>query len=148
MPRCKLTFQAKKPDFRPYPKELKTIGDHLKKRRLDLNMLQKDVAKRLRTTICTYRNWEKNRSNPFPRYLPEIIRFLGYAPYDISNQDFGKKIATKRRILGLSQKQLAIQIGIDPSTIRSWEKGRHKPSKESLRILTTYFVHGEPLANT
>jgi transcriptional regulator with XRE-family HTH domain len=148
LPRCKLTFQAKKPDFRPYPKELKTIGDHLKKRRLDLNLPQKKVAKRLQATTCTYRNWEKNRSNPSLSFIPRIIQFLGYVPYDTSNQDFGKKIAASRRLLGLSQKDLARLIGVDPCTIRSWEKDRHKPNKELLGILAAYFAHGEPLANT
>jgi transcriptional regulator with XRE-family HTH domain len=129
LPFCKLTLKAKKPDFKPYPKQLKTIGDHLKKRRLDLNLPQKEVAKRLQATICTYRNWEKNRSNPSLPFIPRIIKFLGYVPYETSGQDFGKQIAAKRRLLGLRQKDLACLMGVDPCTIRSWEKGRHKPNK-------------------
>jgi DNA-binding transcriptional regulator YiaG len=61
---CEIVLWAKKPPSKPYPKELKTTGDHLKKRRLELNMLQKELAERFGTTVCTVRNWEKNRSNP------------------------------------------------------------------------------------
>jgi DNA-binding XRE family transcriptional regulator len=56
-------------------------------------MLQKEAAKRFGITVCTVRNWEKNRSNPFLICVPKIIQFLGYTPYDTSNLDFGKKIA-------------------------------------------------------
>jgi transcriptional regulator with XRE-family HTH domain len=127
LPTCKLTFQAKRPDFKPYPKQLKTIGDHLKKQWLDLNIPQKEVAKHLQATVYTVRNWEKNRSNPSLPFIPKIIQFLGYVPYDTQTQDFGKKIATSRRLLGLSQKDLARLIGVDPCTIRSWEKSKHRP---------------------
>jgi transcriptional regulator with XRE-family HTH domain len=106
LPTCKLTFQAKKPDFKPYPKELKTIGDHLKKRRLELKMLQKEVAERFGTTVCTVRNWEKNRSNPSLPFIPKIIQFLGYIPYDTQTH---KKIAVSRQT-SLSQKELARPI--------------------------------------
>jgi transcriptional regulator with XRE-family HTH domain len=105
-------------------------------------VLQKEVAERFGTTVCTVRNWEKNHSRPSLIFIPKIIQFLGYVPYDTSEQDFGKKIAAKRKLLCLSQKQMAIQIEVEPCTIRSWEKGKHKPSKESLRILATYFAYG------
>jgi transcriptional regulator with XRE-family HTH domain len=127
LPFCKLTLKAKKPDFKPYPNQLKTVGDHLIKKWLESKMLQKEVAEKFGTTVCTVRNWEKNRSTPSLPFIPRIIQFLGYVPYDISNQDFGKKIAASRRLLGLSQKELARLIGVDPCTICSWAKGKHKP---------------------
>ncbi len=33
-------------------------------------------------------------------------------------------IATLRKQTGLSQTQLAIKVGVDPVTIRNWERGR------------------------
>jgi len=44
LPFCHLTLKAKKPLPLGYPQILKTLGDHLRKRRLDLNLLQKEVA--------------------------------------------------------------------------------------------------------
>jgi transcriptional regulator with XRE-family HTH domain len=148
LPIYKLTFQVKKPDLRPYPKELKTIGDHLKKRRLDLNMQQKDVASKLKVTICTLRNWERGRSSPRIRHLPKIANFLGYRPQKMEcGGSLGERMIEKRQIMGLSQKRLATEIGVDPCTIRYWEKGKHKPSRESLRILAAYFAKGGLLTN-
>ncbi len=68
-------------------------------------------------------------------------------PYDASEQDFGKKIAAKQRSLGLRQKDLAQAIGVDPDTIRSWEKGEHGPSRPLLRILAAFFAHDRPQRN-
>jgi transcriptional regulator with XRE-family HTH domain len=142
---CEIVLRAKKPPSKPYPKELKTLGDRLRKKRLDLKMLQKEVAERFGTTVCTIRNWEKNRSNPSLIFIPRIIQFLGYVPYDTLEQDFGKQIAAKRRFLGLSQKELAHYIDADPSTIRYWEKDKHKPSKPLLRLLAAFFAYDIPL---
>jgi hypothetical protein len=47
MPFCHLSLRAKKPrDFR-YPSEIRTLGDQLRARRLDLRLRQKEVAKML-----------------------------------------------------------------------------------------------------
>jgi transcriptional regulator with XRE-family HTH domain len=142
LPRCKLTFQAKKPDFKPYPKQLKTIGDHLKKRRLDLNLQQTDVASRLGTTACTLRNWEKNRNTSQIKHLPKVIDFLSYQPWDEGCRTLCERIALKRKLLGLSQEELAKQAGLCEDTIASWENGEHKPNKHSLKILAQFFTRG------
>jgi len=68
-----VSLRAKKPLSAAYPKELKTVGDHLRRRRLELKPLQEDVAERLGTTPCTLRNWEKNRSSLSLAFIPKII---------------------------------------------------------------------------
>ena len=40
-------------------------------------------------TIC---NWEINRTSPQLRFIPKIITFLGYVPYDTQSGTFGKRI--------------------------------------------------------
>lgn len=40
---------------------------------------------------------------------------------------------------GVSQKALADHLGVDPSTVRGYQKGRHKPGKRILRSLEAYF---------
>lgn len=69
-----------KPKVSAYPTELKTIGDHVRARRLDLGLYQQDVAKRIGVSTDTVTNWEKNRATPTPRTWPDIIEFLGYDP--------------------------------------------------------------------
>jgi len=129
LPFCHLAFQAKKPLFEAYPKELRTLGDHLRKRRLDLALTQKDVATNLGTCKASVWNWENNRATPALRFVPRIIEFLGYTPDDTKPETLGQKIVAFRRRRGLTQKDLAWRLGVDPSTIASWERGEQRPSK-------------------
>ena len=64
MPFCQTTLKAKRPRIRAYPEELKTIGDHIRKRRLDLGLLQKDVGRLVGVDTTTVTNWEKGRTGP------------------------------------------------------------------------------------
>jgi transcriptional regulator with XRE-family HTH domain len=59
---------------------LRTIGDHLRKRRLGLGLLQREFAERLGVTESTVTNWELNRTTPALRFLPAIIALLGFDP--------------------------------------------------------------------
>lgn len=52
----------------------------MRKRRLDLGLLQREVAARLGVTESTVTNWELNRTSPKIRFLPGIIALLGYDP--------------------------------------------------------------------
>ncbi len=62
--------------------------------------------------------------------MPRIIEFLGYVPDDLFKaKSLAEKIRVHRHIHGLSQKELAKQMGVDPSTIMCWENGKHKISK-------------------
>ena len=144
LPFCKVTLKAKKPISASYPKTLKTLGDHLRKRRLDLKLLQKDVAQKIGVDKASINNWENNRISPSLNFIPKIIEFLGYAPYDTKAKTFEEKIKTYRRLIGFSQKKLAYYLGIDPSTIGHWERGKNRPTKRHLNNLTTYFTCFHP----
>jgi transcriptional regulator with XRE-family HTH domain len=132
LPFCQVSLKAKKPLPRTYPKELKTLGDHLRKKRLDLGLLQKDVAKILGVSQGTIYNWENNRTSPSLRAIPKIIEFLGYIPYDIQEKTPGEELRLLRRTLGLSQEKLATKLGVDPSTLWRWEKGKRTPPRHVL----------------
>ena len=74
---------AKKLPSKAYPKELATIGDRVRKRRLDLTLTQKEVADIIRVNEMTIVNWELNHCQPLRRNIPKIIDFLGYVPQDL-----------------------------------------------------------------
>jgi hypothetical protein len=57
---CHVTLRGHKPFWQGYPKSLNTIGDHIRKRRLDLKLLQKDISERLGVDETTIYLWEKN----------------------------------------------------------------------------------------
>ena len=84
-------------------------------------------------------SWENNLSEPAFRYIPKIIEFLGYIPFETSAKSIGEKIITYRKLRGLSQKQLARQLGIDPGTLSKWERDKQKPSESFIKDLTEFF---------
>ena len=43
--------------------------------------------------------------------------------------DFGRRIRLRRQALGMTQEDLAERVGVDPSSVISWEKQRHKPAR-------------------
>jgi len=76
--------------------------------------------------LMSVNNWERNRYEPALRYVPRIIGFLGYAPYDPS-RPFGERLAAQRRALGISRQALAKALGVDESTVFRWETGKRIP---------------------
>ncbi len=122
----------------PYPQEPETLGDHLKKRRYDLSLFQKDVALRLSVNDWTICNWENNKTTPAIRYLPRIIKFLDYDPHPTANS-LGERIVTRRRTLGISRKRLARQLGVDEASLRRWECDTCRPSGRRLQLIESFF---------
>jgi len=103
------------------------LGHHLKKRRLELGLFQKQVARALDISEWTYLGWEHDRKSPVISFWPRIIRFLGYDPNPESTT-LGEQITSKRRQLGLSQVRAAKLVGVDVGTFRCWESGELKSS--------------------
>jgi transcriptional regulator with XRE-family HTH domain len=131
-----VTLKGQKPLNPAYPKSLKTLGDHLRKRRLDLELLQKEVAQKIGTSEASIHNWERGHATPSLNFMPRILKFLGYVPFEMPTGILGEKIKTYRWVLGLSQKALAKQLRIDPCTLARWEKGKGRPLKELLSLIT------------
>jgi transcriptional regulator with XRE-family HTH domain len=136
LPFSRVSLKAKKPLPVSYPKCLNTLGDHLRQKRLELKLLQKEVARRFGVDESTVYNWETNRTTPILSHIPKIIKFIQYIPWENPAQE----IWINRQILGISQELLARQVGVDPGTLSRWEKGRGAPSKEQLAKLSELFL--------
>ena len=85
-------------------------------------------------------NWENNRSKPKVYLLPKIIEFLGYIPFEVPSKTIGDRIKSYRKEHGLSQRKLARLLGVDQTTIRDWESGKHKPIKKLLKRISEILV--------
>jgi transcriptional regulator with XRE-family HTH domain len=140
LPFCHLSLKASKPSLPQYPKEFKTIGDHLRKKRLDLKLTQKEVAKQIGVDETTILNWELARTCPELKNLPNLIKFIGYLPIDPSNLTIGEKIVLYRQLQGLSQEKFARILKIDSSTLGRWEKGRGHIRQDLKKMIESYFV--------
>ena len=62
------------------PKEAHTIGDHIRKVRVERRQYQRNLAQQFSVTVDTVRNWEQNRIPPHKRNLPAIMDWLRYDP--------------------------------------------------------------------
>lgn len=114
------------------------IGEHLKKRRLQLRLLQADVANMFAVCEDSITGWENGRSEPQIQYYPKIIQFLGYNPFPVNTETLGGRIHKYRIEHGLSHKKFGKLIGIDASTIRSWEDNHTTPGHINLRKIKEF----------
>jgi transcriptional regulator with XRE-family HTH domain len=120
--------KARNPKTKAYPVLLRTVGDHIRKKRLDQNLFQKDVASIIGVEESTVHNWEKDVSGIAIRVRPKIIQFLGYNPFPIHDESLGERIKIYRKSNGLSQKNFARELGIDPTTLARWERNESEPA--------------------
>jgi transcriptional regulator with XRE-family HTH domain len=114
LPFCHLRLTSKKPVNKGYPRELKTIGDHIRKERLDRGQQQTQVALLICVDKTTIMNWERGHRTPAIRHIPAIIRFLGYVPFSVGDS-LPERLRAYRRIRGLSRKKLARILGLPES---------------------------------
>lgn len=122
-----------KPVALSYPDALETIGHHIKTRRLDFGLYQKDVARQLGVKTETVTSWERNYTAPKLSLIPWVITFLGYDPVqdEIESLSLGERMVRARYPFGMTQKDLARRLGVDPGTLAHWEYGRRQSVQEN-----------------
>ncbi len=119
----------KKPFGKGFPKNPVTIGEHIRKRRMELRMKQKEIAKSFGVTTDTITNWESGRAEPKVPYLPKIIDFLGFFPKGNCFDSLGNRIKEFRKIHGCTQRQMGKLLCVHATTIGSWEMEKFRPNK-------------------
>ena len=101
------------------------------------------VAERFGVDESTITNWELNRTEPEIRYIPIIIEFIGYCPYTPTADPLAR-LSAIRWILGLTQERLAKLMGVDESSLCSWERGEHHPTKKSRKVIAGFLSNLTP----
>lgn len=96
LPFCHVTLRGHKPNPPGYSRSPQTIGDHIRKRRFDLRLTQREVAERIRVNKATVQFWENNRVEPSLSLIPKIIEFLGYDPYEAAPNSLGPDASDKK----------------------------------------------------
>ncbi len=137
MPICRITLTAAKPTI--IPQNPQTWGEHIKKRRLELGLFQARVAKIIGVNESTITNWEKEHTKPMLWTIPKITEFLGYEQNLIPTLTSGQKIKAYRHIRGISQKELACQLGDDQTTLGRWERDKYVPKGKLKRKLENFY---------
>ncbi len=95
----------------------------MRKKRFEMGLMQKEVAKQLGVNSWTILNWEKCHTEPPIASIPAIVQFLGYDPFP-QPTTLSQYLLAKRRKMGWSIKEAAREVGVDPSTWGNWERGQ------------------------
>lgn len=141
-----ITLKALKP--KPFSESPQTVGEHLKRARVQRGLSQPQVAALIGVDTATILNWEKSRTEPPVLSFPAILRFLGYYPYP-EPQTIPERLLFLRRQNGWTIAEAARKLGVDPSTWGDWERGetillrRHREQVAELLGLAVKAVHQE-----
>ncbi|RZK39662.1 MAG: helix-turn-helix domain-containing protein [Pedobacter sp.] len=136
-----LIFDKKlcKPLTGKYPQNPKTIGEHIRKKRIDSRLSQAQLAKVIGVSPDCITNWENNKSTPQILYYPRIRLFLGFDTTDFDETTFSGRLQSYRSRNGMSCKEMAKLLGVDKSTILAWEKGTNKPAGKIVEKIEELF---------
>ena len=121
---------------RGYPKHPASVGEYLRKYRIDSGKMAKTVATEVGVTQQTLRNWELGATEPEVRQWPAIIGLLGFDPrVKRESTTLGEQIRDARLAQGWSQKRLAEELHLDESTVQAWESGKvRRPFPRLMRL--------------
>lgn len=117
-----------------YPANPKSIGEAIRKRRLDLKLRQVDVAQIIGCDEMSIVNWEKGHTTPAVDRMAGVIQFLGYNPLQ-SGDTVGERFVAHRKSHGLTQKEFARKLGVDPCTLSRWERNQRLPKGNFLELV-------------
>lgn len=117
----------------------RTIGEHLRKKRIHSGLSQAKLAEILQVSTDCITYWENNRSNPQISYYPRIHHFLGFSTVNFNEAKFCDFIKSYRRKNGISCKELGLLLKVAASTVRAWERGMGLPTKKMRLKLGEFF---------
>ncbi len=133
------SLTARRPTPAGIPEECRTLGDHIRKARIERGEYQTDLAKLFRVTPDTVTCWELNRNKVGRINYPVIKRYLGYLPEEYELTELAYKLVYYRWKHDLSMQRLAKIIGVDYTCIQSAEHGKENFQKRTLNRITTFF---------
>jgi DNA-binding XRE family transcriptional regulator len=130
-----LTLKARR--SKDYSQNPQTLGEHLKKRRRELGLLQREAAERILIKRDTYVNWETGKTEPVAAQFRPVVEFLGYDPAPTPTT-LGERLEAKQRSLGASFSQVARHLGWDPGSLRRYLDGTWRISPDRQLALEVF----------
>ena len=122
LPICNIRISTKKPKGVGYPTPTdRSLGAALKRRRLDLGLTQKEVARSFGIRKDSYQTFEWNEYIPHISKRKMINEFLGYNRWDDGSDTLKNRCLCFRIEKGLTMTQLADIIGVSRGTIERVE---------------------------
>lgn len=121
-----------------YPALPEDLGEHIRKRRLDLGLLQIETAKIIGVTESTVWNWEHG-TEPELIHMPKIIDFLGYIPFECPEDPLGK-LRYFKKVRGLSYERLGAVMGRNSEQLEDWLSGRIQPCRKNVERIAGFLA--------
>ena len=112
-----------------------TLGDFIRKRRVESLQLQSHVANIIGVSEDTITNWETNRFAPQINLYPAIFQYLGYYPFTHETESIGGKVKQLRNCLGLSFEAAGEVFAVYATTVRGWELNRNQPTTRKRALI-------------
>jgi DNA-binding transcriptional regulator YiaG len=116
---------VQKPKARGYKDSPETLGEHIRKVRVERRLLQKDVASLIGVSEDSIALWEGNHVQPTVRHYPAVIGFLGYYPFSHGTENISGKLKQIRYCCGLSFQKCASLFSVSVDAAKRWEAGKH-----------------------
>lgn len=131
MPFSELDIVIDTPIQGGYTKEPKTVGNHIRNKRLLENLTQQEVSLFLGIDHKVLANWELRKAFPQFKYFPKIIQFLGYNPVPLDTTTIQGRILLCCMNKGLTRIQLSRRLGVSLQTLSDWESRVNKPGEKA-----------------
>lgn len=125
-----------------YSEDPKTLGEHLKKRRRELRLIQREAGERMGVSAETVAHWEKDKTEPVPSQFRSAVEFLGYDPTP-EPRTLAERLKAKQRSLGASLAQIARHLGWDPGSLRRYLDGTWRMSPGRRADLEAFLHAGD-----
>lgn len=142
-------------------KDIRKFGDILKYRRRRLDLTRYELAKKIGETEGVIKAWETEVRSPIKKQIELLAEALECSTNELLGKDlsrlspetfeehnkakelfeqelrnnFGKNIKQIRLERNVSQTELCIKLGIDRSTLSSWERSIKTPSLKTVIML-------------
>lgn len=115
----------------PFPVfSTRVFGTRLLLARRRLGLSQAELATRLGMSKNTIWEWEHGNHEPRAETRVAIDRLIEEALSE--DERVAMRIRSLRTGLGLTQRELAARLGVYPKTVSRWERGRRRPSEETM----------------
>ena len=105
---------------------------------MDLGLYQRKVAERIGISESTVWYWERG-IEPELRYIPKIIEFLGFSPFNCPNDLLGR-LRHYKLVNGLSYIRLGKLMTRDPEQLTDWLTGRKRPCEKNRQAIEKFLI--------
>jgi len=129
------TKKVRKPRIHDYSLFPQTVGEHVRKVRIERDLSQLDVARLIGVSDESIYYWENARSVPQVQFYPAIIAFLGFYPFSHDTRTIAGKLQQLINCNGWTRAACAKTLQLDSGTIKRILKGKRTMTPKIVSVI-------------